>query len=142
MIVSTNTTTDSTAKAPAATVGTVRLIKTFTFEAAHRLPHMPPDNKCYRLHGHSFKVDLVCAGRPDPHTGVLVDFAEIKRAFAPFYDMLDHHYLNEVAGLENPTAENIAIWIWSKVQPLIPTLAEVRVHETCTSACEYRGSRA
>ena len=120
--------------------GTVRLIKSFTFEAAHRLPHMPPESKCYRLHGHSFKVDLVCAGRPDPHTGVLIDFAEIKRAFEPFYDMLDHHCLNEVAGLENPTAENIAIWIWSKVRPLIPTLAEVRVHETCTSACEYSGS--
>ncbi len=119
--------------------GTVRLIKSFTFEAAHRLPHMPPESKCYRLHGHSFKVDLVCEGRPNAETGILVDFAEIKGAFDAYYEMLDHHYLNEVAGLENPTAENIAIWIWKKTKPRLSALAEVRVHETCTSACEYAG---
>ena len=121
------------------TVGTVRVVKSFTFEAAHRLPNMPPQNKCYRLHGHSFKVDLICEGRPDPHTGMVIDFAEIKQAFEPYYNMLDHHYLNEVAGLGNPTAEILAIWIWDRMKPLLPPLAEVKVHETCTSACEYRG---
>ena len=139
MIVSTDTTPGSTVEASAAAAGTVRLIKSFTFEAAHRLPNMPPDNKCHRLHGHSFKVDVICEGRPDPHTGILIDFAEIKQAFAPYYELLDHHYLNEVEGLENPTAELIAIWIWNKIKPLLPPLAEVKVHETCTSACQYRG---
>ena len=139
MIVPSDTKAKATTHAAADTVGMVRLIKSFTFEAAHRLPNTSPQNKCYRLHGHSFNVDLICEGRPDPHTGIVVDFAEIKKAFEPYYNMLDHHYLNEVAGLENPTAEHIAIWIWKRIKPLLPLLAEVKVHETCTSACEYRG---
>lgn len=117
----------------------VRLIKSFQFEAAHRLPHMPPENKCHRLHGHSFKVDLICEGTPGAQTGILVDFADIKGAFRPYYDMLDHRYLNEVDGLENPTAENLAVWIWKHVKPKLPMLSQVTVHETCTTACEYRG---
>lgn len=139
MIVPGETNAKATTSTAADRVGMVRVVKSFTFEAAHRLPNMSPENKCYRLHGHSFNVDLICEGRPDPHTGMVVDFAEIKQAFEPYYNMLDHHYLNEVAGLENPTAEHIAIWIWEKIKPLLPLLAEVKVHETCTSACEYRG---
>ena len=125
--------------APARTPGLVRLIKSFTFEAAHRLPNMPRDHKCFRLHGHSFKVGLICEGRPDARTGILVDFGEIKQAFEPFHEMLDHRYLNEVQGLENPTSEMIAIWIWNRLKPTLPTLSRVTVHETCTSACEYEG---
>lgn len=128
---------DHTASAP--TPGLVRLIKSFTFEAAHRLPNMPPDHKCFRCHGHSFKVDLICEGRPDARTGILVDFGEIKQAFEPFHELLDHRYLNEVQGLENPTSEMIAIWIWNRLKPTLPTLSQVTVHETCTSACEYEG---
>ncbi len=139
MIVSKDTEKKLAVDSSAPAAGMVRLIKTFTFEAAHRLPHVPPDQKCYRLHGHSFKVDLICEGRPDPQTGIVIDFTRIKQAFEPFYDMLDHHYLNEVEGLENPTAENLAIWIWNQVKPLLPLLVEVKVHETCTGACEYRG---
>ncbi|RME36917.1 MAG: 6-carboxytetrahydropterin synthase QueD [Planctomycetota bacterium] len=117
----------------------VRLVRAFTFEAAHRLPHAPEGHKCRRLHGHSFRVELVCEGEADPQSGWLLDFAEIKRAFQPFLERLDHRYLNEVEGLENPTAENIARWIWIRVKPALPCLAQVNVAETCTARCEYRG---
>lgn len=126
--------------APAADAGTaVRLVRAFTFEAAHRLPNAPPGHKCRRLHGHSFRVELVCEGDIDPETGWLVDFADIKRSFEPWLDRLDHHYLNEIDGLENPTAENLARWIWRSVRPSLPLLAQVNVAETCTARCEYRG---
>jgi 6-pyruvoyl-tetrahydropterin synthase len=84
-------------------------------------------------------VELVCEGEVDPNTGWLVDFGEIKRVFAPFLEELDHRYLNEIEGLENPTAENLARWVWSRVKPVLPVLAQVNVAETCTSRCEYRG---
>jgi len=118
---------------------TVRLVRTFTFEAAHRLPNVADGHKCARLHGHSFHVELVCAGEVAPHVGWLVDYADIKRAFAPALAELDHVYLNEVPGLENPTSENIAIWIWRRVKPELPQLAQVNVAETCNTRCEYRG---
>lgn len=117
----------------------VRLTREFTFEAAHRLPHVPEGHKCARLHGHSFRVELVCEGPVDPQTGWLVDFADLKRAFEPFLNQLDHRYLNEIDGLENPTAENIAKWIWVRLRPMLSQLSQVSVAETCTSRCEYRG---
>ncbi|MCA9242572.1 MAG: 6-carboxytetrahydropterin synthase QueD [Phycisphaerales bacterium] len=117
----------------------VRLSKTFTFEAAHFLPTFPEGHKCRRLHGHSFRVDVVVAGEIDPAVGYLVDYGAIKAACEPIRVQLDHHCLNEVPGLENPTAEMIAAWIWARLKPGLPLLAEVIVHETCTSRCEYRG---
>lgn len=117
----------------------VRLVRKFTFEAAHRLPNVPPDHKCRRLHGHSFKVVLICEGDIDPATGWLIDFGELKAAFAPLLERLDHHYLNEIEGLENPTSENLARWIWHRIKPIVPCLAQVNIAETCTSRCEYRG---
>jgi 6-pyruvoyltetrahydropterin/6-carboxytetrahydropterin synthase len=113
----------------------VRLARDFT----HRLPNAPAGQKCARLHGHSFRVELICEGEIDPDAGWLLDFAEIKQAFAPFWEQLDHRYLNEIEGLENPTAENLARWIWSCVKPMLPLLAQVNVAETCTVRCEYRG---
>jgi 6-pyruvoyltetrahydropterin/6-carboxytetrahydropterin synthase len=80
------------------------------------------------------------AGTPDPVTGWIMDFAEIKQLFAPIHDQLDHHYLNDVPGLENPTSENLALWIWNRLKPQLPALSEIVVHETCTSGCRYRGS--
>ena len=141
MIVSATTTTTQTGSQERSSpeAPCVRLIKSFTFEAAHRLPNMPPDHKCSRLHGHSFKLDLICEGPPHPETGILIDFADIKLAFEAWYDILDHRYLNDIPGLDNPTCERLAIWIWNKVKPQLPQLATVRVHETCTSACEYSG---
>jgi len=118
---------------------TVRLAREFTFEAAHRLPNVPSGHKCARLHGHSFKVELVCEGQIDPNVGWLVDFADIKAAFAPLHDQLDHRYLNDIEGLDNPTAEHLARWIWTRVKKTLPQLVQVNVAETCHSRCEYRG---
>ena len=116
------------------------IFKTFTIEAAHRLPNVPAGHKCARLHGHSFRVELRVAGELGGHSGWVMDFAEIKAAFAPLYAQLDHHYLNDIPGLENPTSERLAIWIWERLKPALPLLDEVVVHETCTSGCRYRGT--
>ena len=117
----------------------VELSKSFTFEAAHSLPTFPEGHKCRRLHGHSFRVEVFVAGEVDERSGYLVDYGEIKAACEPVRKQLDHYHLNEIAGLENPTAENLARWIWERLAPALPALAAVRVHETCTSGCEYRG---
>jgi len=120
----------------------VRLSKSFTFEAAHSLPTFPEGHKCRRLHGHSFAVEVVVEGDVDPELGYLVDYGDIKRAIKPIEDALDHRHLNEIEGLENPTSEVIAAWIWERLAPELPLLAEVVVRETCTSRCEYRGPNA
>jgi 6-pyruvoyltetrahydropterin/6-carboxytetrahydropterin synthase len=117
----------------------MELRKTFQFEAAHRLPNLQPGHKCHRLHGHSFQVELVIEGPLDPHFGWVMDYAEIKQIFKPFWEQLDHNYLNEIEGLENPTSEIISKWIWGKIKPQLPLLKEVVVAETCTARCVYRG---
>lgn len=114
----------------------------FTFEAAHRLPNLPPAHKCARLHGHSFRVRVTVTGRVDAHLGWVIDFADIKQAFAPLHDQLDHQYLNEVAGLENPTSEVLAQWIWERLAPRLKGLSRIEVRETCTNGCAYRGAGA
>ena len=118
---------------------TMRIFKEFIFEAAHRLPNVPAGHKCGRLHGHSFRVELHVAGEPDPKTGWIIDFSDIKSAFAPIYDRLDHNYLNEIEGLSNPTSEVLAKWLWNEVKPRLPSLAQILVRETCTSGCIYEG---
>ncbi len=115
------------------------IFKEFTFEAAHRLPHVPAGHKCARLHGHSFRVELHVRGPVDPATGWVMDFADIKRAFQPLYDQLDHNYLNEIEGLANPTSEHLARWIWRRLRPSLPELCRVVIQETCTSGCIYQG---
>ena len=117
----------------------IELRKTFQFEAAHLLPHLSFDHKCRRLHGHSFRVEVVVAGECDPKLGWLMDYADISAAFKPLLDQLDHYYLNEIAGLENPTSENIAKWIWDRLKPNLSLLTEIVVAETCMSRCIYRG---
>jgi len=117
----------------------MELRKSFQFEAAHLLPHLPATHKCRRLHGHSFQVELVLAGECDPKLGWLMDYAGIKAVFSPIWEKLDHHYLNEVPGLENPTSENVAVWIWQQLKPRLPLLVEVIVAETCTARAVYRG---
>lgn len=115
------------------------IFKEFTFESAHRLPNVPPEHKCARLHGHSYRIAIHVAGPVDAKMGWIVDFAELKEAFAPIHAQLDHHYLNEVIGLENPTSENIARWIWDRLKPTLPGLSQLVIHETCTSGCVFRG---
>lgn len=111
-----------------------------SFEAAHRLPHVAPSHKCFRLHGHSYRVELQLSGPVDPHMGWVMDFDAVQLAFGPLHDQLDHHYLNDVVGLENPTSENIARWIWQRLHGELPLLSAIVVHETCTSRCDYRGA--
>lgn len=118
---------------------TIRLEKTFRFEAAHWLPKVPDGHQCKRMHGHSFVVELALEGPIDPEMGWLVDFAKIKEAWKPLDAQLDHQCLNEIEGLENPTSENLACWIWAKLKGKLPQLVEVTIHETCTSRCRYRG---
>lgn len=117
----------------------MQLYKVFHIEAAHRLPNLPEDHKCYRLHGHSFRVEIHIEGEVDPQLGWVMDFADLKQAFKPLYEQLDHHYLNEIEGLENPTSENLAAWIWERLKPDLPSLSRIVVAETCTSACIYTG---
>ncbi len=115
------------------------VFREFQFEAAHRLPNVPPDHKCARLHGHSFQVAVHVSGPVGETSGWVMDFADLKRAFEPIHEALDHRYLNEVEGLENPTSENIARWIWRRLQPTLPGLAKIMVRETCRAGCVYRG---
>ncbi len=115
------------------------LFKEFQFEAAHHLPNVPKGHKCGRLHGHSFLVRLEITSEVDEHTGWVMDFAELKAAFKPLYERLDHHYLNEIPGLENPTSEVLAKWIWDEMKPLVPELSAVMIKETCTAGCVYKG---
>jgi 6-pyruvoyltetrahydropterin/6-carboxytetrahydropterin synthase len=126
-------------KPPLRRVPFMDIYKVFTLEAAHRLPNLPPEHKCARLHGHSFRVEVHVNGDIGAESGWVMDFADIKAAFDPLFDRLDHRYLNEVAGLENPTSERLAVWIWERLKPTLPQLSEVVVHETCTSGCRYRG---
>ena len=117
----------------------MEIFKEFTFEAAHRLPFVPPGHKCGRLHGHSFRATIHVKGAVGEDTGWVLDFADIKKAFKPFYEQLDHNYLNDIEGLENPTSENLARWIWNRMEPLVPGLSQVVVRENCTSGCVYGG---
>ena len=120
----------------------VEIFKEFTFEAAHRLPNTPEGHKCARLHGHSYRVTIHVEGEVDERAGWIVDLAEISCAVKPVIRSLDHYYLNEIAGLENPTSEVLAKWIWDRVQPALPCVSQVVVRETCTSGCAYRGDRS
>ena len=115
------------------------IYKEFVFEAAHRLPNVPEGHKCARLHGHSFAVRIHVSGEVGRETGWVLDFADLKAAFDPLYRILDHNYLNEIDGLENPTSENIAIWIWNKLKPNLVQLSKIEIRETCTSGCIYNG---
>lgn len=117
----------------------MEIFKEFQIEAAHWLPHVPAEHKCRRLHGHSFLIAIHVRGKPDAHSGWVMDFADIKRAFQPLFEQLDHHCLNDIEGLDNPTSENLALWIWQRLQPALPGLSKVQVRETCTAGCSYRG---
>ncbi|MEL7534729.1 MAG: 6-carboxytetrahydropterin synthase QueD [Bacteroidota bacterium] len=120
------------------------ITKKFTFESAHHLPNMPEGHKCRRLHGHSFRMEVNVLGEIEPHTGMVMDFGDIKTIVKPYIDMLDHWCLNEVAEredialLKNPTSENIAQWFFEELNDKLPGLYSIVVHETCTSRCEYR----
>lgn len=116
------------------------IYKEFTIEAAHLLPNVPDGHKCKRLHGHSFRIEVHVGGDVDPELGWVMDFAQLKNSFKPVFEQLDHHYLNDIEGLENPTSENLARWVWDRLIGDLPQLSSVIVKETCTSGCIYRGN--
>jgi 6-pyruvoyltetrahydropterin/6-carboxytetrahydropterin synthase len=115
------------------------VFRVFQIEAAHRLPHVPADHKCARIHGHSFRIEIHVSGSVGDHSGWVMDFADLRSAFQPLFDRLDHQYLNEIEGLENPTSENLALWIWQRLKGELPGLSKVVVQETCTAGCSYTG---
>ncbi|MCP4500137.1 MAG: 6-carboxytetrahydropterin synthase QueD [Deltaproteobacteria bacterium] len=117
----------------------MEIYKQFTFEAAHLLPNVPEGHKCARLHGHSYRITIRVTGPVGEKSGWIMDFSDIKDAWQPLHNQLDHYYLNEIRGLENPTSENLSVWIWETLKPTLPELCEVEVSETCTSGCSYRG---
>lgn len=117
----------------------MEIYKTFQIEAAHKLPNVPLGHKCARLHGHSFRIEVRIRGQVGEDSGWVIDFADIKSAFEPIREKLDHRYLNEIEGLQNPTSENLARWIWTQLKPSLPGLHAVGIQETCTSGCLYQG---
>lgn len=118
----------------------MEIFKEFTFEAAHLLPNVEAGHKCGRLHGHSYRIIIYLSGEVAENSGWIMDFAELKQHFKPIYNQLDHRYLNDIPGLDNPTSENLARWIWTQLKPTLPLLSKIEVRETCTSGCVYRGS--
>lgn len=118
---------------------TATLTKIFHFEAAHTLPRVPPDHQCARMHGHSYRVEVSVTGPVGADSGWVMDHAEIGAAVKPLVAALDHRYLNDIPGLENPTFENMAVWLWERLKPSLPMLSEISIHETPTSRCVYRG---
>jgi len=120
----------------------MEIFQVFTFDAAHKLPNVPPEHKCARLHGHTFKVEIHIVGEIRQRSGWVVDFEEIKKAFAPLLRHIDHNYLNDVKGLENPTSENIARWIWVRLKPRLSSLSKVVVvQESSGGTAIYRGEK-
>lgn len=115
------------------------IVREMRFEAAHRLPNTPEGHKCRRLHGHSFRCEIQVTGTVNPATGWVRDYADLRDAFDPLMQQLDHNFLNEVPGLENPTSENLAAWIWQRLAPQLSGLSAIIIHETCTSRCIYTG---
>jgi len=119
---------------------TTEIFTEFGFESAHFLPHVPDGHKCARLHGHSFRVQVQVGGEVDPTLGWVMDFADVRAACEPVREALDHRLLNDIDGLDNPTSELLAAWIWERLTPSLDGhLRAVTVRETCTSGCVYRG---
>jgi len=121
----------------------VELTKQYRFEAAHRLPQVPPEHKCARMHGHSFVIEVSVAGEMDEAKGWLMDFGDVTAVVEPLLKQeLDHRTLNDVAGLENPTSEILCRWLWQRLAPKLPGLSALTVQETCTARCTIRGIQA
>jgi 6-pyruvoyltetrahydropterin/6-carboxytetrahydropterin synthase len=118
------------------------IFKVFKIDVAHRLPNVPAGHKCSQIHGHTFRIELHVRGPLKERFDWIIDFAELAQAFKPIHDQLDHKYLNEIEGLENPTSENLAMWIWRRLKPALPTLCKVVVQESPESGCIYEGEDA
>jgi 6-pyruvoyltetrahydropterin/6-carboxytetrahydropterin synthase len=117
----------------------MQIFKQFTFDSAHFLPNVPAGHKCREMHGHTYRLVVYIEGELDPTVGWVMDFAELKRVIGPVVKAVDHKLLNDIPGLENPTCERIAIWIWDRIKPEIPLLKKIELHETPTSGVVYDG---
>lgn len=114
----------------------------FGFDAAHHFDHFPPGHPNRSVHGHSFQVEVAIGGTPDPATGFIADFSDLERACADLCHALDHRMLNEINGLEKPSLENLAAWIWTALSPRFPSLARVTVRrDSRGQSCTYTGPR-
>lgn len=116
-----------------------RLSRDYRFEAAHFLPRVPPGHMCRRMHGHSYAVSVTIEGVPDAERGWIMDFAAIDEVVEPLIRRLDHQVLNEIPGLDNPTAELLASWLWRELEGRLP-LVELQVAETENARCLLRRS--
>lgn len=114
------------------------IFKEITFDSAHYLTGVPEDHKCRGMHGHTYRLKIWLKGQPNEN-GWVMDFAELKQILKPVVDQLDHKLLNTVEGLENPTCELLAVWIWNRIKPQLPLLHRVELHETPTSGVVYEG---
>lgn len=117
----------------------MEIFNIYHIEAARKLPNLPPTHPCGNLHGHSFQIQIFVSGLIDPVTGWVMDFADLDAAFEPIRQKLDHRYLNDIEGLNNPTSENLARWIWQQLKPAVPWLSKIIVQETHKSGCIYTG---
>jgi 6-pyruvoyltetrahydropterin/6-carboxytetrahydropterin synthase len=118
----------------------MEIFNIYHIEAARRLPRLPESHPCSRVHGHSFRVEIYVSGPVHPDSGWVIDFAELDAAFAPIREQIDHRYLNDIPGLENPTSERLAAWIWQELKPELPGLSKIIVQETRQSGCVYTGN--
>lgn len=118
----------------------MRIYKDFLFEAAHFLPSAPPGHPNSRVHGHSFRARITLDGEPDPENGMVVHLDDLEAALAEAREALDHRFLNEVEGLQVPTLERIAVWLWDRLHNKVPGLAEIQImRESCHEGCIYSG---
>jgi 6-pyruvoyltetrahydropterin/6-carboxytetrahydropterin synthase len=115
------------------------IYKKFSFDSAHFLPNVTDGHKCKEIHGHTYKLTVFLEGDLVDDLDWVVDFAEVKRAIKPIIDSIDHKLLNDIEGLENPTCEKIAVWLWDKIKPQLPQLSRIELNETLTSGCIYGG---
>lgn len=115
------------------------LYKTFSFDAAHYLPHVPAGHKCGGMHGHTYTFTVFIQGEPAADSGWILDYTDLKAAISPTVALLDHKLLNEIPGLENPTSERLSIWLWNKIKPLFPSLYRIELNETPGSGIIYEG---
>jgi len=117
----------------------MEIYKEFSFDSAHFLPYVPDGHKCKNMHGHTYRLRVFIEGQPDPRLGWVMDFKELKDVVSIVIDQLDHKLINDIDGLDNPTAENITIWIWQQIKPLLPLLSRIELYETPTTGVIYKG---
>jgi len=117
----------------------MEIYKEFSFDSAHYLPHVPEGHKCRNMHGHTYRLKVFIEGEPDPVLGWIMDFKDLKEALSNVIEQLDHKLINDIQGLSNPTAENITIWIWQQIKPLLPNLSRIELYETPTTGVIYKG---